>query len=477
MMFRDLRDLERLSLCRIQPYARFKLFRGIPKLTCPTRLKAIQKKDAELYIMIMNSQEANMTCPLRIYFNSESIHPYQKGVVRTSKVKPLIKYLLNNNNYYKEFRSPLHDDTQYIDTGDTVTEGDQDDFHDENTHKSVYLLNQDPNQNAAVFLTEQTNNHLSNNYIRMESRGIRRFIAESTSCKTKAESIAAVLHDDDDVERAAFVYLYPEGNSPSTQRPSLKHPLKDCAPWKFWKYAQAQLKSDHITDPLFTFTLFQETIVRRIINSFYTAVQKGSWTADDSTSFRQMVMQSSPQDVCRHKAIKRLTRHFPPLPSYFWHQRYQLETIMACHGPPQLFITCSTDEEMIIRSHPWILKRFLTKIFTHEWNCQTVIRQNWGFFAEFMADYWIILIKNIKKKLGESGCPVKATWHRLEFQQRGTEHIHLLIWLQNPWLPFEWAITNGQECLQQQIAQVENLANTLITTEGKGSQLHSHGNR
>lgn len=60
--------------------------------------------------------------------------------------------------------------------------------------------------------------------------------------------------------------------------------------------------------------------------------------------------------------------------------------------------------------------------------------------------------------------PIIHYWHRIEFQKRGAEHCHALLWNSNVWEPLDFALLKSELCFKQAIRIIEHCADLILST-------------
>lgn len=161
--------------------------------------------------------------------------------------------------------------------------------------------------------------------------------------------------------------------------------------------------------------------------------------------------------IWRH-AYRRLGRDVPGSVHFWAHARSLLHAMVRHVGPPSLFLTLSADDmhwpDLFAKIDP---QRFADPAAVRNLSSeerQKFIRDHPAivarhFFARFQALFHFI---NESRVLGG---PIREYFYRIEFQERGSPHVHALLWIDGaPNPPDALSTTDPREFEQQQRAYI-----------------------
>lgn len=140
------------------------------------------------------------------------------------------------------------------------------------------------------------------------------------------------------------------------------------------------------------------------------------------------------QNVCNHHMIRTVFETIPPFSPYFVRARFQLQNMISQMGIPCLFLTISLREEELFRKYPSI--REVQHYFDLD-GTTSPLQPDYGLTAEFGAQLFPIILNQFADHLKELGYPLRHFYERIEFQNRGTPHAHILLWCDNTPRPLE----------------------------------------
>lgn len=470
-LFASLKSIEQRALAQITPFAR--LTSNSQHATMPPKFQTIILTQWRHVAKMVLEEESLQKLNLSLFFNSSSYVAHYRGNLRTEVVKKALKYLIANNTYYShhatqlssllkllEMRSPKSSDSVDNEVIVEISSDDEvDDLwfgEDSFTHRQSW--------------TPKVLSMSGNNVIRqlLENESYQNFLQSTT---------ADPVHTD--VERLAFPHFWPHG--PNDNNPSFLKPLWTSHHQSLPSYCQHRLTSPLCKDTLYVFSLFQSAISHAVAMSYFQVVEKSKLT-DDNNDLNHIIERLDTVDlkadtISRHPAIKHVFRKIPPFAPYCVRERLRLTSFIEVYGPPHLFITCSIQERLILQSRPDLLFLFphlLSHFLCKDTSTSSFIRQGTSIFSLIMDFYWEDLLHLIKKKLQAKQIIVKQHWRRIEFQHRGSEHMHLLLWIDNGWVPLDKAASQGTDCFNEQLDIIHHIATNLISTKIDNAKLRKH---
>jgi len=237
-----------------------------------------------------------------------------------------------------------------------------------------------------------------------------------------------ISYSDSFVEEKCFPVLYPKGKGGYDKN----HPRAIPAA-QYHKVRLLSIDPAFRGNPMYIFFL-EDRMIKRLLFSFSTSVRLSQADREKIVTRTELLGP----DGEKFGSVMPASIHGTD--AYFAQKFLELCTIISQLGKPDIFFTMSAND------HDEDLVRFLNGKAPRDCPVECGM-----FFCERLTEILILL----KNALG-----VRDYWYRLEYQNRGSPHVHLLAWTDNP-LEFEdidkfifSTIPTGMDPISKKIAEM-----------------------
>lgn len=398
-----------IFLANTLPFARYKFHLGRTWATNPVALKPLDETSvAKKRKLLFSNSASSQPIRYRIRFNSKSLHPHFRAQINLNEVRDAHSQLSILNKQYQQ----SYENQPRV----QIPKRSEDLLDAYNLDKTINL--------------------------------------------TAENKIRKFLGRDVEAEIESFPALFPHGISEYSP-PFLFWKRQTSSQMNFSNYARRRiLDSDFrfIQNHQYIFLLLTNTLKEKMfkrVNYIFNkdgSIQKAEVAA--------ILRQLDPKEIPHHPSSKRCFSNIPPLEQYFRSQLAKLTSACCQFGPPTLFITFSINEDNFVASCPLLLIN--SQIWGRNRKQSAVTDENMGLALIHHIQFLIHLLEFVKDDLKSMGLSVLHTCYRIEFQMRGTPHMHLLIWLKDAPIPLDFANSQNVKDVKQQWL---NLGDKLITTQ------------
>lgn len=232
----------------------------------------------------------------------------------------------------------------------------------------------------------------------------------------------------------------------------------------FASYAKLRfgsLDARYSRDIFYTFTALKKLLCTQVFKSMAATLHHLNVTREEA---EQILRRIKPTDRPNSPLLKRHFRGIPTFASYFRAWRFKINSHIEQHGSPHLFVTLSIDEKTFIKRQPAIICNKILNNSKTSLSYEDIITYHPSYttFAEYewLENSYHLLTTY----LADENLPVLHSFRRYEFQQRGTLHVHMLLWLKNAPEPLDFH--------EDDIHRWNEILPRIIS--GTGDQLNSH---
>ncbi|KAK3923264.1 ATP-dependent DNA helicase [Frankliniella fusca] len=376
---------------------------------------------------------------------------YHDFRVRAMKVRNALEWLKINNPYYKNIiisEECLH--SLPLD-GNILSELNVED-HDEDANEITELNVEDHDDNEDETRDEMIDDEEIDCYDKIYYTGVTH-----TEFPQQEEQIKEYLNwpklGDEPIDEfntpgyiaCAFPTLFPYGNADLRQE--RKHEVKTSNYFKHLMHYYDERFAKHTTFRFFAYNSWMR----------WTALNDGNVFLEKHNEYKNMTVDKLKELIGQNPSImKQIMFHASNLrgTKAFWHTRAnELRDMVEQLGLPTIFLTLSCAD-----GHWNDLFKLLTK--NNDVSCLTendrrkLIQENPKVVDEFFDHRVQSFIKHVMKKKYK----VKDYWYRVEYQHRGSPHIHGVFW-------FNEApdVSNLDNASEEIIGNVINYFSELIT--------------
>lgn len=234
--------------------------------------------------------------------------------------------------------------------------------------------------------------------------------------------------DQPDSDANAFPWLFPTGKfglnhlRPKKKDTEQVHSERDVARFML-KYVDRRYATDSAFLAFLHGILESKTLLSSL--GIRARMAKGKLATD---SFMRLLQEGDPEFQINMTSIASALRGRD---AYWVDTRFNLQAHIACFGPPTWFVTLSpaeTDWPEVLEMYNLVHKTNPGFVMYTKNTIRGAIAADPFFFARiFQTRLSATLNKLLLKAEGPLGTIVHF-FYRIEYQQRGTEHVHMLLW-------------------------------------------------
>lgn len=191
--------------------------------------------------------------------------------------------------------------------------------------------------------------------------------------------------------------------------------------------------------PDFIFFAFRKNELIRIKNTISTCLRQKQNPSMPVPKAIDFLNEEYIDNLIQHNQGYRFLKNFPSSPSYWEKEQIRMLAAIRQLGIPTFFITLSAAEtrwfELLMNLSKVVDKKIISKNEAMQLSFNEkarLIQLDPVTCARYFDHRIRALLKLLKEKDGIFGENPVVQWHyRIEFQQRGSPHLHGLFWLQN----------------------------------------------
>lgn len=143
---------------------------------------------------------------------------------------------------------------------------------------------------------------------------------------------------------------------------------------------------------------------------------------------KQDLLQTESGKICKNLYIRRLFQRVPPFPPYFINRRWNLRNAVAQLGPPQLFLTLSLSEKNMTKRFPLFWEEAVYFSNAKRLTPSQITYNETAYQAFIQHIYLEQIIEEFINIMKHKNIKIHHYFRRIEFQKRGTPHIHAVFW-------------------------------------------------